>query len=41
VFYTDVRCDDAKLLASGERCAGLVYMADRFQRLNELNTRPR
>lgn len=39
MFLTNERCDDAKLLSSDEWCARLVYLADIFQHLNDLNTR--
>lgn len=31
LFLTNERCDDAKLLASGEWCARLTYLADILQ----------
>ena len=39
VFLTNERRDEAKLLASNDWWARLASMADRFQHLNELNTR--
>lgn len=37
VFLTNEKCSDAKLLSSDDWCARLVYLADRFQYLNDMS----
>lgn len=38
VFLTNEKYDGAKLLSIDKWCATLVYLADIFQHLNDLNT---